>query len=91
MLHILNAFNFKHYFFLPPNPNGLNAISVCIQNLTPTFAYCDVPPSALHSQCHAQVKSLNMQQLLAKSLRKDPLNVAKSGLLTKQPTGSRLS
>jgi len=32
-----------------------------------------------------------MQQLLAKSLRKDPLNVAKSGLLTKQPTGSRLS
>lgn len=44
MLNILNAFNFKKYFFLPPNPNGLTDIGVCIQNLTPTFAYCDVPP-----------------------------------------------
>jgi len=45
-------------------------------------------PFTLPIQSQAQVKSLNMQQLLAKSRGKDPLNVAKSGLLTKQPTGS---
>ncbi|SPP88713.1 Hypothetical predicted protein, partial [Drosophila guanche] len=43
-----------------------------------------------HATCcvRTQVKSLNMQQLLGKrAKRKDPLNVAKSGLLTKQTKG----